>query len=120
MLRRERREIDITKRVAVHDEEIRVADERQRLARPSRRSEHGRRLPRISHPHVEVGAVADARGNRVGKMMKVQDAIADIVAGDVPENARHKRLPGDGNGGFRPHGRERPQPGAQARGKNER
>jgi hypothetical protein len=93
-------QVDVGERVAVDDEETIGADERQRLPRTAGAAEHRRLLPGVAHAGVEIAAVADDRGDRLGAMMQVQDelghALRDEPADDPPDHRlardRQRRL----------------------------
>jgi hypothetical protein len=63
MMFRQRLQIDSGQRVTVDDEEVFVREQRERLARSTRRPEY-RPFERIANADAEVAAIADLRRNR--------------------------------------------------------
>ncbi len=74
-----RLEIDVAQRVAVDDDERRVAvEQRQGVAGAPGGSQQAR-LPGIPHVEPEVRAVADQARDRLGPVVQIEHDVVDLL-----------------------------------------
>src|SRR4029077_14986626 len=85
----------------------------------SRAAEHLRLLPGISDTRAKVTAIPDQRGERLRKMVEIEDEVRDVLTGEPSDDSSGDRFSRDGNGGLRPHVGQRPEPRAEARCQDE-